>query len=313
MAQTLNPTKKTPRKIPPDNATACRLGAIGFVNTLPIYHHPSPLSESTQLTYGSPAQLNQWISHGELDISPVSAAHFLTHQDSLTLLPGLSVSSYGGVESVLFLQRPEPTPDDVILVPDDSATSVAVLKAMLGIWPNSRGLGVGQPLMISVPADELVERLADGYSGLLIGDRALQLYAQYKGESPNNQLPQYLHHYTWIDLATEWHCAFGIPLVFAVWVARTSWLAEHSSTAQVIMDTLIAGRNAFFDESNHAIETRVLAHARNAYPNLSESTLTRYWHQALDYGWTPGHEASLHTLAHALYADDISLQQAADD
>lgn len=274
--------------------TTCRLGAIGFINTLPIYNASLALPTGVSLTYGTPAQLNQRIGANELDLSPVSAAYYLANQDSLTLLPGLSVSSFGGVESVLFLNNPAAKKAQPVIVPDDSATSVAVLKAL---WPNWFPEQTN-PTFQTVPAAEVVSYVANGHHGLVIGDRALALYAQHLGECGNENSPP-LSNITFVDMATEWQRITGTPLVFAVWVAGNHWLNDNQPLANNLMDRLTSARDDFF-AGNSKLETAALAKAQEGAFHLREATIKRYWHHALNYSWTPPHTAGLEQLGNAL-------------
>ena len=83
-----------------------QLGAISFMNTLPIYHgFESQLALPPEIHYGNPAELNSAMEAKQLDISPVSSVYYLRNQEKLQLLPGLSVSSYGSVERCSLLFR----------------------------------------------------------------------------------------------------------------------------------------------------------------------------------------------------------------
>lgn len=80
-----------------------RMGRISYINASPVYYGldhglaPSWLRLVTDV----PAALNRQILQGDVDISPISAAHYAVNHQSLLLLPDLSISCHGPVMSVL--------------------------------------------------------------------------------------------------------------------------------------------------------------------------------------------------------------------
>ncbi len=281
------------KALPAKDLFAIRLGRIGFINTVPVYHGlqqalPKNLQSQIHVVSNTPMGLNKAIVAGHLELSPVSTAWYAQHQDQLTLLPGLSVSSLGSVESVLLvsdfgLHQWQGQP---IAVPDDSATSVAVLRALIqhhsGIDPLDA--------FVVYPAHLQEQALRDYPAVLTIGDRAL---AWLHGQNTAALTPGLTTKQP-IDLATAWQAFTGEPLVFAVWVARSEWLKTHETEAIQVMDALIKSKNEFLssEPSQHeACKTLVSATA------LSESILKHYWTQSLDYGWSEGHQASVERLS----------------
>lgn len=152
-----------------------RLGAIGFVNALPVmmgFEWPRSLVGG-QLVMAAPSVLNRALLSGELDASPVSSACYLRHQTDLLLIPGLSVSSPGAVESVLFISRHPieagTSLPHVIPVPDDSETSIALLRQLLR---ERAGCDLDARMRV-YPAADYAEVLQEFGCALIIGDRAL--------------------------------------------------------------------------------------------------------------------------------------------
>jgi predicted solute-binding protein len=82
--------------------------------------------------------------------------------------------------------------------------------------------------------------------------------------------------------------------VFAVWVARSEWLATHTTEATQVIEALIASKNNFLQSETHQNQAYELLKTSTTLP---ENILKRYWTQSLDYGWSEGHQASVNRLA----------------
>jgi chorismate dehydratase len=270
-----------------------RLGAIDFINTWPLYG-TCRLPTWVQCTYAPPAALNQAIGRGLLDVSPVSSAYYLRHQDDLVLLPQVCVSARGAVGSVLYLCRHggagQATQRGPIAVPDDSETSVALLRWLL--WQHTGH--DPQPRMRWYPAASLEAAMATYGQVLVIGDRALATAA--------SGLPPGWHA---TDLAAAWHSATGLPFVFAVWVARRSWLAaapEASQHAAQVMQKLAQQRDDIVSRASmaHDTEFEKKLHQLANRAKIPPEALRRYFTQCLDYTFTPAHQVALDAFAEVL-------------
>jgi len=182
-----------------------RLGRISFLNVLPIYYplESGILSHPFAITAGTPADLNRLMVSGALDMSVVSSIEYARYPDRYLILPDLSISCRGPVQSVLLLsQRPlEQLGGRTILITSQSHTSVALLKILL-----TRQVGVEavfQPgsCMEALAGDEPPVAM------LAIGDEALQLRR-------HRRYPYRL------DLGEAWLKLTGLPFVFALWVIQ---------------------------------------------------------------------------------------------
>jgi chorismate dehydratase len=249
------------------------LGAIGFMNTLPLY--AGFAIPGVQVTYAPPATLNQLMLTGQVVMSPVSSIWYLQHKESLVLLPGLSVSSYGAVQSVLLASSTQ-SPPHKVAIPDDSATSVTLLQYyMQHTYPHH------SVSYVVYPADQPQQALTCYGHALLIGDRALGWFAQQ---------PDGTHL---VDLAGWWVRLTGLPFVFAVWVANRAWLhanAANALRAEAIMQQLITHRDRFY----HDVDYRQTVIERGCQVSgLSPVIVTDYLTTALNYNWTDAHKASL--------------------
>lgn len=271
-------------------ASVIRLGRIGFINTVPLYNGfqqalPQALQTQVQVVSQTPMGLNEAIIKGDLDISPVSTAWYAQHPEQLTLLPGLSISSAGSVESVLLISdfALNQWQGQPIAVPDDSATSIAALQALIhhhsGADPSNA--------FVVYPAHLQEQALREYPAVLTIGDRALAW--QHRPSATAGPATKQT-----IDLATAWHAWTGDPLVFALWVARREWLSGHVAEASAIMMALKESKDAFVQSD--ALQQAVYQTLQGV-TDLSDDVLKRYWTQSLDYSWSERHQASVDRLA----------------
>lgn len=186
-------------------ARPIRLGKIGYVNTLPIYH---PL-ESGQLKHdfiiesGVPAELNQRMARGEMDLSACSSIAYARNPDDYLLIPNLAIGSRGPVMSVLLLSKIPLAQLDGrdVAISFQTHTSAALLQLLLvghlGVLPNFVTGSISTLLASNSPPDAF----------LAIGDEALRLR-----NSPD-------YPYQW-DLGQAWIELTGLPFIFGVWVVN---------------------------------------------------------------------------------------------
>ena len=264
-------------------ASPIRLGAISFVNTIPIYASYQPASP-VELVYDVPANLNARMLSGDLQISPVSSACYLRNQDRLVLLDDLSVSSPGAVESVLFLSR-KPLGSEMldipcISVPNDSETSIMLLAFLL---KEATGYDL-RPWFRTYEASQYSPMLQETGNALIIGDNALMV-KEARNQDPNAAAELYCY-----VLSSLWKERTGLPFVFAVWVADREWAEQHPSAMAALNRELVAARNRFFNEPSVFQTGLTLAEERSGLP---QSTLMHYYTQCLSYGLSPQHQASL--------------------
>ena len=147
-------------------------------------------------TDGLPTTLNRAVTSGELDVSAMSSIAYARHADDLELVPAACISAAGAVDSILVFSRVPLEEIRTVAVTPHSATSVALLRILLGPAPEFQLLETG-------PRAALVERDAV----LLIADDAL-----LGGRDP---FTPYV-----FDLGELWRARTGLPMVFAVWAAR---------------------------------------------------------------------------------------------
>lgn len=185
-----------------------RLGRIGYVNCYPVYGAMDRgiVVPPATLVTGTPAELNDRLADGRLDVSVISAVAYAQHADVLELLPDLAISSDGPVRSVILFSRRPPAElgGARVLVSTASRTSIHLLELVarerwgVSFTPTPAPAEAGDlGRLAAVPHDAV----------LVIGDAALLLGARRN----------YPYH---VDLGEEWKRWTGLPFVFAAWAAR---------------------------------------------------------------------------------------------
>ena len=184
-------------------ATPLRMGRIGYLNVLPIYHplEAGIIPHDYELVAGPPAVLNDMMSRGELQVSSCSCFEYGRRPERYYLVDDLSIGSHGSVMSVLLLSRVPLRQLDgqTILISGETHTSVALLKLLMR---NRYGLDV------SYTTGSVTSALRRGIppvAFLAIGDEALRL----------RNHPDYPYR---VDMADAWMEWTGLPFIFGLWV-----------------------------------------------------------------------------------------------
>ena len=247
--------------------TPLRFGVLTYLNCLPAtlaLEQGKVGGEEWRLSRGTPADLNGMMRRGELDVSLVSAAEFIENEERYQRLPEFSLWCQGKVESVCLFSpydraELESMASPNIAVTPESASSVALTELLL---PRCRT----EPFETDEGA-EVGLRTQRYQAVLLIGDKALQP-------------PTWVHGLKVHDLCEWWSLERGLPMTFAVWVARRDIEPERLVAAQDVLR-----RSVEWGKEN--LPT-VLAEgvARSV---LSESRLKSYY-ERLNFEATPASE-----------------------
>ena len=205
-----------------------RVGRIGYINCHPVYGaiDRGIVAVSGTFVTGTPAELNNLLAAGELDVSVVSAVEYARNAKDYHLLPDLAISCDGPVRSVALFSRSQISELDgaTVLVSASSRTSVHLVELLCkeywGVTPRlveARAEQQDLDALARLPHDAV----------LVIGDAALVLAAR----------KTYPFRY---DLGEMWKEWTGLPFVFAVWAARRE--ADPSEVAAVHRE-LLASRD----------------------------------------------------------------------
>ena len=192
-----------------------RMGRIGYLNVLPIYHalESGAISHEYELVYGPPAELNMRMAAGDMVAASTSCVEYARRPERYFLLPNLAIGSNGPVQSVLLLSR-RPIEDlggQSILVSAETHTSATLLRLLLDQRYGLTGISY-----YTGSASEMAASGNPPQAFLAIGDEALRL----------RRHPAYPHL---LDLGDAWTAWTGLPFIFGVWVADRQAFAPNAS------------------------------------------------------------------------------------
>ena len=251
------------------DSTPVRVGRIEFVNCFPLYHHfereLAARGMSASIVEGHPAALNEMLVDGAIDVALPSSIAFARDADQLVLLPKVSISSFGAVDSIQLFARTPLAHIRRVALTEKSATSICLLKVLCREW--------GIEPEFAARRGPLSEVLEDFDALLLIGDEALHLL----------RVEAYPHHF---DLGAEWKSVTGLPMVYAVCAARREFVAARPAAATAVGAALLASRDAC------AAEPAATAAAAAQVYDFSQRYLMEYFDK-LKFGFTPEYRAGL--------------------
>ncbi|QJD82420.1 menaquinone biosynthetic enzyme MqnA/MqnD family protein [Cohnella herbarum] len=229
-----------------------KLGRISYTNAWPVFHHfdPDALQYRTEVHSDMPATLNRKLRAGEIDIAAVSSYAYGISSESYYLLPQLSVSSFGRVQSILlFLKSPlEKVIHGKIALTTTSATSVNLLKIIMEKFYG------GKPIYEDAEPS-LEKMLENADAALLIGDHAIRA-------SWSN------HGYRVLDLGEVWNLWTGQWMTYAVWAVHKDTARRYPEAIRGIYEGLLESKSMSARDMNP-----IIAKAMSQIGGTSE-----YWH-----------------------------------
>ncbi|HJW75872.1 MAG TPA: menaquinone biosynthesis protein [Thermoleophilia bacterium] len=246
-----------------------RVGRIEFINCFPLYLHfeeeLARLGVSAEVVGGTPAELNRLLVAGEIDVALPSSIEYARHGDKLVLLPGISISSFGAVDSIqLFATSPREELSSIALS-EKSATSTCLLRVLCREW--------GVTPEFAERSGSLADVLARFDGLLLIGDEALHVL----------RAGVYPRHF---DLGEEWRSLTGLPMVYAVCAARRDFAAASPTAAAAVEAALVASRDRC------AADPEATAAAAARLYDFSQAYLEGYFDR-LKFGFTDEYRRGL--------------------
>src|SRR3990172_9603821 len=178
-----------------------KLGSVPFLNVKPLVF---PLEERLvqhdfEISYTSPSNLSTLLFDKNVDLGFMPFAE-LIKRGNYRIVPNISISSYGKVDSVILLTRSEIKELKTVAVDVRSQSSTALLRIILEVFNKL------SPIYIRREADEKFLNGVDG--GMLIGNIGLKLrYFPPDG-------------YMVFDLGEIWTNETGLPFVYAVYAVN---------------------------------------------------------------------------------------------
>ncbi len=233
-----------------------KFGLINFTNCLPLnYTLEKWQPENIELIYGNPAQINRLMASGQLDIAPVSSIEYLKNRDKYDLVETACISSDGECGSVTLFSDRELHRVKNIALPDDSATSSAMLKIILK----------KHDIIYSIHNYNNIN--FNNRAALFIGDNALR--------------EKNAGHCFSYDIGKLWKDTAGYPAVFGTWVRKKNMFRELDILIPKAIET---GLKLYFNEILDAASINL---------RLPGEAIRDYLKSKINYEYTERHKISL--------------------
>ncbi len=177
---------------------AVNLGVVPFLNMRPLVYpiEQGLVKQNFNVMYFDPSSLSENLSGGMLDVAAIPSVEFL-RTDEFSILPDISISSFGKVDSVILTAKKEITEIKSVSVDVRSRSSTALLRIVFELF-----LGFKPEYVKRKPGDGFLEGVD---AGMLIGNSGLQALHLLTENSSFKY-----------DLGELWTRETGLPFVYAV-------------------------------------------------------------------------------------------------
>ncbi|BBO33488.1 menaquinone biosynthetic enzyme MqnA/MqnD family protein [Lacipirellula parvula] len=183
---------------PDPTAPATRIGAVTYLNTVPLVRGLQAQLPMAELSFNYPSRLADELAEGRLDVALAPCIEVARHPE-WSIVSTACIGCRGPVLSVKVLFRRPPAEVRTLALDEGSRTSAVLAQILLADRFGTRPRLQPLPLASS-PLDSTADAV------LVIGDRAIR---PVQGDFRE----------AW-DLGEEWVRETGLPFVFAVWAAR---------------------------------------------------------------------------------------------
>lgn len=179
-----------------------RLGVVPFLNVKPLVF---PLEQNLvphdfEIVYAPPSELSLMMKRGSIDVGLLPVAE-LIESTPYVVVPGMSISSFGKVGSVVLVSTVPLSKISSVAVDGRSQSSSSLLRVVLELFNNA------SPRYVSRLPDE--GGFLDGVdAGMYIGNTGLVL---------SRRPPK---GYDVHDLGELWTAETGLPFVYAIYAVR---------------------------------------------------------------------------------------------
>lgn len=250
------------------------VGRIDYANVWPIFHYAEQqLPEGRfRIEKRVPAALNRALRQGEIDITSMSSFAYAENADNYLLLPDLSVSAKGRVNSILlFLKKPlAEVLNGRIAMTATSATSVNLLKILMKLYYRA------EPSYVTMEPS-LDDMLAEADAALLIGDTAI--HASWANREKEKGL-------TVIDLGELWRNWTGYGMTFALVAVRKEVAERDPESVSDVLRALTTSKERSLRDLTPLVEKAC------AQLGGEPSYWNRYFHE-LHYNFGTDEQAGL--------------------
>jgi chorismate dehydratase len=221
------------------------IGEISYTNILPFFFHLDRhhlQDHDCRFVPQVPSQLNAEMAAGHVDVGGISSFAYAERPTAYTLLPDLSVSSYGQVGSIfLFSRYPiEALMGKKIALTSSSASSVHLLKIILEHF-----LELENQYTTMTP--DLNQMLMLHDACLLIGDDAIR--ASWMN---NGTLYQY-------DLGALWYEHTGLPMTYAVFAVRNELVVSNASIVDELHRTFLESKEKSLQQKHRPMIQEIMS------------------------------------------------------
>lgn len=257
-----------------------RLGHIKFINCLPLAYslQYGGFAADMEVCSDVPSSLNNQIVNGRLDVSPVSSIVYARHHEKLFVIPNVSISANGALQSILLVSKHpiESLNNAKVALTAKSETSHCLLKIVL------HDAYQANPDYFITDLSTETEVLNDADAVLFIGDDALYHY-HHRHEG--------LYYY---DVGAEWKKLTGLPMVYAVWVTRREFARQSPVLLQTAYERVTGGFQYGLDHLEQAIAVYV-----DKLPFSAQQV--HHYLTLLNWSFTSDHERALLTFYERAY------------
>ncbi|TWI58853.1 menaquinone biosynthesis protein [Halalkalibacter nanhaiisediminis] len=204
------------------------IGEISYTNILPFFYHldrDALKEKQCHFVPQVPSQLNEGMAAGRIDIGGISSFAYAANASAYTLLPNLSVTSYGKVNSIfLFSKVPmQEINGKNIALTSSSASSVHLLKIILQHFYSFEN-------KYTTMEPDLLAMLQANDACMLIGDDAIR---------SKRELPDGMYAY---DLGQLWYEQTGLPMTYAVFAVRNQAIAEQTELVGTVYHSFLKSK-----------------------------------------------------------------------
>lgn len=184
------------------------LGTVPFLNTRPLIYplEKSVVKHGFNIMYFEPSLLSQKLAEGTVDVALIPSVE-LFRSDDYDVLPGISISSFGKVDSVILSSEKEISRVKSVSVDSRSRSSAALLRIIFEVF-----LGKVPKYVNRKPGNGFLNGVD---AGMLIGNSGLR----------SLHLGGRKHAFTY-DLGDIWTKETGLPFVYAVLAMKKSCSLE---------------------------------------------------------------------------------------
>lgn len=178
-----------------------KLGSVPFLNVRPLVFslEEDLVEHDFEILYTPPSELSQMLFTKKVDLGLLPVAELIRNV-GYSVVPNISISSFGKVESVVLLSKSSISEIKTIAVDARSRSSTALLRIILEVFNDI------SPTYVRREPDDRFLNGVDG--GMLIGNSGLKI---------NNYPPR---GYMVFDLGEIWTDITGLPFVYAVYAVN---------------------------------------------------------------------------------------------